>query len=72
VVLPDLNGVELAEKLLSRQPGLSVLLASSYVDDKSHWDIIGERGFKFLQKPYSLTELLSVVKSLMEKGKKDG
>jgi len=65
VVLPDLNGVQLVEELLKRKPGVSVLLTSGYVDDKAHWNVINERGYRFLQKPYSLTELLETVKMVL-------
>lgn len=66
VVLPDINGVQLVEELLKRRPGVSVLLTSGYVDDKAHWNIIEEKGYRLLQKPYSLTELLQTVKTVLE------
>ncbi|GMR05026.1 MAG: PAS domain-containing hybrid sensor histidine kinase/response regulator [Thermodesulfobacteriota bacterium] len=65
VVLPDINGIKLVEKLLEKKPGLSVLLTSGYVDDKAHWNVIKEKGFGLLQKPYSLTELLETVKKVL-------
>ena len=35
VVLPDENGIVLADQLLSQRPGIPVLLSSGYVDEKS-------------------------------------
>jgi CheY-like chemotaxis protein len=62
VVLADKDGLELVDELLSYQPELSVLLSSGYTDQKSQWPAIRERGFHYLQKPFGLSDLLSVVK----------
>jgi len=62
VVLPDINGVELVDRLLVKKPELKVLLCSGYMDDRSRWSVIGKRGFNFLQKPYTLAELLKSMK----------
>jgi len=61
VVLPDTNGVELVKKMIRERPAQKVLLTSGYVDDKSHWDIISEKGYRFLQKPYALADLFGAV-----------
>jgi len=63
VVLPDQSGLELAEILLSRKPGLRIILSSGYADPKSRLHVVKERGMRFLQKPYALPELLRVLKS---------
>ena len=61
VVLPDGNGPRLAERFLKLKPGISVLFTSGYSDEKSGWSTIQEKGYPYLQKPYSLTDLLKVV-----------
>jgi two-component system cell cycle sensor histidine kinase/response regulator CckA len=58
VVLRDKNGIDMIEEMLIRKPDLQVLLSSGYMDQKSQWPIIRERGFPFLQKPYALSDLL--------------
>jgi len=58
VVLPGKGGLELIDQLLSQKPDLRVLLSSGYTDQKSQWPVIRKRGFRFLQKPYALTDLL--------------
>jgi len=68
VVLPDQTGIELVDQLLSRQPGILVLLVSGYTDQKSQWPVIKKRGFRFLQKPYNLTELLRTLREIIETG----
>ena len=67
VVLPDKSGLYLVDRLLSYKPDLRVLLSSGYTDQKSRWQLIQERDFRFLQKPYALADLLQAVKEVMEK-----
>ncbi len=69
VVLPDKNGLELVKQLLSLRPKLPILITSGYTDQKAHWPVIKERGFRFLQKPYSVTDLLQAVKKSIEQTK---
>jgi two-component system, cell cycle sensor histidine kinase and response regulator CckA len=67
VVLPDQNGIELVEEMRRQKPDLHVLLSSGYTDHKSQWPRIQEKGYRFLQKPYTLTELLTVLKEEIRK-----
>jgi len=69
VVLPDKGGLELIDQLLSRKGELRVLLSSGYTDHKSQWPVIRERGFRFLQKPYALTDLLQAIKDAIGQDK---
>ena len=66
VVLPDENGIELADQLLSQRPGIPVLLSSGYVDEKSQWLHIRKKGFRFLQKPYDITDLFQTIKEILQ------
>ncbi len=65
VVLPGENGVLLAERLLAARPGLPVLLASGYHEDEYRREI-DEQGYRFLQKPYSLPELMQAIRELLD------
>ena len=65
VILPDGTGIDLVETLLVSNPGLPVLLCSGYTDLKSHWPVIRERGYPYIQKPHSLHDLLRTIKSAM-------
>jgi len=67
VVLPGKSGLELMEAFLSRRPDLKVLLSSGYTDHKNQWPVIQEKGYRFLQKPYNLHELLKTIRSTMQK-----
>jgi len=66
VVLPDRNGLDLADELLAIKPGLPVLLCSGYTDQRSRWPAIRQRGIRFLQKPYPNVELLRAVRELLQ------
>ncbi len=57
VVLPDENGLHLIEELLSYNPTIRVILSSGYTDKKSCRGLIEERGFHFLQKPFTIQQL---------------
>ncbi len=65
VVLPDSSGVRLAEELLFYKPELLCLLTSGYTDEKSQWALIQEKGYPFLQKPYTLYDLFKTIKDVL-------
>ncbi|MGA1840842.1 MAG: PAS domain S-box protein [bacterium] len=62
VVLPDQDGIQLADQLTSKNNRLIVVLSSGYSDQKSQWPLICEKNFKFLKKPYTTFLLLQTVK----------
>jgi PAS domain S-box-containing protein len=57
VVMPGLNGRELAEHLRELWPALKVLFISGYTDDAMIASGMLARGSRFLQKPFTLHEL---------------
>jgi PAS domain S-box-containing protein len=67
VVLPDGTGLQLADQLLPRKGGLRVLLSSGWSDDKSRWSLARERGFAFVQKPYTWGQVLQSIREVMER-----
>ncbi len=62
VVLPDKSGLRLVEELHDHHPKLKMILSSGYADSKAQWVQIQGRGIPFLQKPYSLAELLQTIR----------
>ncbi|HSU23208.1 ATP-binding protein [Comamonadaceae bacterium OTU4NAUVB1] len=54
VVMPGMNGVELAREIARRHPDVPVVLTSGYSDALVH---DGTSGFELLQKPYSFDQL---------------
>jgi DNA-binding NtrC family response regulator len=49
-------------RLEADHPELPVLLSSGYTDEKSQWPVILQKGYRFLEKPYSLDTLLRAIK----------
>jgi signal transduction histidine kinase/ActR/RegA family two-component response regulator len=66
VVLPDRNGVELVEELLKRKPGLAVILSSGYTERRSWWNLIEEKKYPYLQKPYRMVQLLKIIRVALD------
>lgn len=64
VVLPDGNGLELAERCFRLKPKIKIVFASGYSNEKIDWEVI--QGYRYIQKPYSLSELLKIVKNTLE------
>ncbi|HDD45464.1 MAG TPA: response regulator, partial [Candidatus Desulfofervidus auxilii] len=64
VVLPDGNGLELAERCFRLKPKIKIVFASGYSNEKIDWEVIQE--YRYIQKPYSLSELLEIVKNTLE------
>jgi signal transduction histidine kinase/CheY-like chemotaxis protein len=69
VVLPGKSGIQLVDQLISHKPEIRILLSSGYTDHKSQWPVIRERGFRFLQKPYGLTDLLRAIREAIGQDK---
>jgi two-component system, cell cycle sensor histidine kinase and response regulator CckA len=65
VVLTDGSGVKLVDNLKEEWPALKVLFASGYPDMKSQWSVIREKKYNYLQKPFTLQELLKAVKNAL-------
>jgi CheY-like chemotaxis protein len=65
VVMPGLGGAELAEALRARQPGLPVLLMSGYTDAEIAAGIGRVPGSRFIQKPFTMGDLLARAAELL-------
>ncbi|MCP3470568.1 PAS domain S-box protein [Bradyrhizobium sp. CCGUVB1N3] len=62
VIMPGMNGVELAGVIRERYPGLPVVLTSGYSNvlaESAH------RGFELIQKPYSVESLSRILRKAM-------
>ena len=66
VVLTGRSGVQLVADLRQQDPGLRVVLTSGYADQKSQWEVIRDRGYPFLPKPYPLAELLRLLREVLD------
>jgi two-component system cell cycle sensor histidine kinase/response regulator CckA len=66
VVMPQMNGRELAEQLCARRPGLKVLYMSGYSDDVIAYHGVLEKGANVLNKPFTLEELAQKVRTVLD------
>lgn len=62
VIMPDLTGPVVAERLLSRQPDLQVLFISGFHDADLVQRFVTRKGFSLLPKPFTVDGLLRVVR----------
>ncbi len=63
VIMPDLTGPVVAERLRGRQPDLPVLFISGFHDADLVQRFVSRKGFTLLPKPFSVKALLRVVET---------
>ncbi|MDZ7831616.1 MAG: PAS domain S-box protein [Desulfobacterales bacterium] len=68
VIMPEMNGRDLASQMAMSRPGLKILYMSGYTADViAHKGVIDE-GVQFIQKPFSMQELAVKVRKAIEPG----
>jgi PAS domain S-box-containing protein len=67
VVMPDMSGQELCEKLRAKRPKLKVLFMSGYSDDAIEHHGVLEPGSEFIQKPFSVGGLAAKVREVLDR-----
>ncbi len=67
VVMPGMNGRELAGRLARRRPGLRCLFMSGYTADVIAHHGILEGGVDFIQKPFSKTVLAARLRAVLDR-----
>ena len=66
VVMPEMGGRELAQRLTTRQPSLKVLFLSGYTDDAIVHHGVLDAGVAFLQKPFKPDELVRKIREVLD------
>jgi YesN/AraC family two-component response regulator len=67
VVMPEMNGRDLAKNLLSLYPSLKRLFMSGYTANViAHHGVLDE-GVHFIQKPFSINDLAGKVREVLDK-----
>lgn len=68
VIMPEMNGRDLAQKIVSLYPKIVCLFMSGYTGDVlAHQGFLDE-GVNFIEKPFSIQDLAAKVRQLMEAG----
>ena len=66
VVMPGMNGRQLAEQLIASHPEMKILYTSGYTDDAiGHHGVI-EGDLNFIAKPYSLHDLAIRIRQMLD------
>ena len=65
VVMPNVSGRELANRLEKLRPGIKVLFMSGYTDNAVMHHGVLEKGAEFIQKPFSPEELAGKVRAVL-------
>jgi DNA-binding NtrC family response regulator len=63
VIMPDLTGPVVAERLRQRQPDLQVLFMSGFHDAELVQRFVTDKGFNLLPKPFTVESLLRSVEN---------
>jgi len=67
VVMPEMNGRDLARQLLSLSPGLKCLFMSGYTANVIASHGVLEEGVHFIQKPFSLHDLAAKLREVLDR-----
>ena len=67
VVMPQMSGRELAERMASIRPEIKVLYMSGYTDNAIAYHGILEKGINYIQKPFTVDGLARKVREVIDK-----
>ncbi len=68
VVMPGMNGAELAQRLQNLQPGLTAIFMSGYADRDVLHNVLHDDRTNYIQKPFTINVLLSRVAAALRTG----
>jgi len=66
VILPDGNGLELADRIRKEIPDLPVVLCSGYTSDVMKEQTLEENHYHFLAKPYTRIQALALLQNVLQ------
>lgn len=67
VVMPEMNGPQLAKHLISQHPEMKVLYMSGYVKNFISYQGILGKEMNYIQKPFTVNELARKVREVLDK-----
>jgi two-component system cell cycle response regulator CpdR len=65
VVMPGIDGIELARRMASRQPGIRVMFITGFAAVAMQEDRFGARRPRVLSKPFHLRHLIAEIEALL-------
>jgi two-component system cell cycle sensor histidine kinase/response regulator CckA len=65
VVMPEMDGPTLMKELKKRKPDIKIIFVSGYAEDAFDKTLPDHKQFNFLAKPFTLKQLVTVVKETM-------
>jgi len=65
VVMPEMDGPTLMKELRKRKPDIKIVFVSGYAEDAFDKSLPDQKQFNFLAKPFTLKQLVKVVKETM-------
>jgi CheY-like chemotaxis protein len=66
VVMPEMNGRDMAQALLATRPSLRLLFASGYTADVIAYRGVVDEGMHFIQKPFTQQSLAAKVREVLD------
>jgi PAS domain S-box-containing protein len=66
IVMPDMNGRQLAEEALRRRPDLKVIFTTGYTRNAVVHNGVVDEGVNFLAKPFTLSQLSDKVREVLD------
>ena len=61
IVMPKINGIELAKTIQSNTSNINIILSSGYSNNQIEQEKLQELGYKFIKKPYNMEKLLKLI-----------
>ena len=65
MMMPGMNGAELAAIVHQKSPNTAIILASGYSEEIARKELAGSKDFYFIAKPYGLADLHNKVKEVL-------
>jgi signal transduction histidine kinase/CheY-like chemotaxis protein len=72
IMMPEMSGTELAERLVASRPEMKVLYISGYTDNAIARQSVLGPGVAYLEKPFAPTKLVHLVRKMLDESSESG
>ncbi len=69
VIMPDINGPELADRIKEKRPAIKVLFMSGYTAETIEHHGVADMKKRFMQKPLTPKKLMEKIREVLDKGR---